>query len=1044
MKNLFVVSLFVCFLSSCSDDLSDAQKSIESNSNKESVALVSGGELTDKELEEKILSHLKKLYQRFSPAKPGFGLTDYSKNDQEDIPKAYAKILMAELTRGSISSLSELNDIGVNAGYWLLNNSDLNADGVQGWGVPIAWDAYGDGSINAAHTEYTITTAIVLDALIEWYLAPVSAPKTQVMQQILDAVEPYLNSAVLSSSGLLPYSLRDVDRKYNTFNPAAYLAGQLQRLSLLVKDVELSERLSSVADMTMLALYQNHLINGETGSWYWYYSIEEHVPNDLPHASYIIDGINTYIENSGRYSDKFDIGQIRSHLHEFVDGSRVRVWPLFRKDVAMSARSYDLGMALYLTCSYPELKNLSKKYIAAVDGYLSESGKYLKYPISEGHVNNFSVNEYEAYLYRGLMTCAKHDDEVLTLPLGRASNISETLTVVADIENSDRVPFALESQDSQLAPLSVKFDSAEKTFDIYRDGEVLARTQNQGIPVAVFDVDGSLVVMARGLSSGEISLQKLGTGYGITKTIEKISDANLIFRAAKWYRGGLYAVLYDSPTAKNYLFKYVLNGDEFFVLDGQPTEIPSLRDPAGSTYEMIPSIYFSESESGISLVGGDLIAEINNDNNFLIERHIPGCSRVVEVLDTKDGPVSLCLKSEESSIQGTYFINGPDGYSWKTIPDQETPWSLGLEGKEVTYFSANNASEYAELLAFDLRRAQQCGWMEFGIDNQEGRVPWSQIYYLNGYLDILYIADRNPFFYKAFKQELSNIRVRLDMEMSLIDSLWERGGYHTKAFTVDRSPALFAVQTARLLLLMERYSAEVVGGVKLNSYHAVKQAVHDLDHHIEEMAFNGELEAWIEEGKPYLRWPTGSAFYFDGTAVPYNHQNEWAYSLLFAKSKDEQCKTPNCSHAKEIINYFLERQSFQGELPRSGIWDYWWGVAREGWSAENRISINKPEFSGDYLKAWISFRSIDVMASLQAKRFDNDATKVKLESSALSLLKHGRVYPFVAFELSRSGVPLFMKKDVALRYSRISSPWELQSSVWALAFLSQQAGTVND
>lgn len=35
----------------------------------------------------------------------------------------------------------------------------------------------------------------------------------------------------------------------------------------------------------------------------------------------------------------------------------------------------------------------------------------------------------------------------------------------------------------------------------------------------------------------------------------------------------------------------------------------------------------------------------------------------------------------------------------------------------------------------------------------------------------------------------------------------------------------------------------------------------------------------MKPGNAHLRWPYGSAFYFDGLAVPYKHQNEWAYAM---------------------------------------------------------------------------------------------------------------------------------------------------------------------
>src|SRR5690606_28257631 len=123
--------------------------------------------------------------------------------------------------------------IGINAGQWLLQHGDENQNGIIGWGVPVAWDAYGDGSINPKDTEYTISTAIAVDALLSWLDFSDADLRAKILDVIERSLEPYLNSSMRTPAGLLPYSLMVSDRRYDTFNPAAYLAGQMQRFSHL-------------------------------------------------------------------------------------------------------------------------------------------------------------------------------------------------------------------------------------------------------------------------------------------------------------------------------------------------------------------------------------------------------------------------------------------------------------------------------------------------------------------------------------------------------------------------------------------------------------------------------------------------------------------------------------------------------------------------------------------------------------------------------------------------------------------------------------------
>src|SRR5690606_7033645 len=100
----------------------------------------------------------------------------------------------------------------------------------------------------------------------------------------------------------------------------------------------------------------------------------------------------------------------------------------------------------------------------------------------------------------------------------------------------------------------------------------------------------------------------------------------------------------------------------------------------------------------------------------------------------------------------------------------------------------------------------------------------------------------------------------------------------SRAFTVDRSPALFAVQTSRLLLVYERYRDLVPNARTLPAVEAVAAASIALAGH-EEVIDRGGIPGWIDAGAVFLRWPRGGKFPYDGVNVPFNHQNEWALGV---------------------------------------------------------------------------------------------------------------------------------------------------------------------
>lgn len=345
------------------------------------------------------------LRARLDPKFPGRGVTDYPGNTSDDVSKAYAMVLKAE-TEWARRTGRPVSELAVASGMFLLEHSDERRDGFPGWGVPIAWDPYGDGSVNPAHTKYTISTGIAIDALLDWAEVDPKAPRARIFNLMIGAARPYLREGALSPSGLLPYSLEAVDRPYDTFNPAAYLAGVMQRLSGFPEAAEIRDSLRAVADKTIEAhLAQRR--STQAGAWYWNYSINENVPNDLAHAGYVIYGLRLYAQEGGKLAGKLDVPAIEKHLADFVGepADRLFAWPMFRQDTNTPARSYDLGMGLYLTCVVGR-PDLTRRYARSLARYRAPEGAYLKYP-PDYNAPALSVREYEAYILLGLSRCAE-------------------------------------------------------------------------------------------------------------------------------------------------------------------------------------------------------------------------------------------------------------------------------------------------------------------------------------------------------------------------------------------------------------------------------------------------------------------------------------------------------------------------------------------------------------------------------------------------------------------------------------------------------------
>lgn len=502
-----------------------------------------------------------------------------------------------------------------------------------------------------------------------------------------------------------------------------------------------------------------------------------------------------------------------------------------------------------------------------------------------------------------------------------------------------------------------------------------------------------------------------------------------IFRASSVGADRLYWIVYDNKRRKNQLIDIKhANESNGFRLD-----LPSFYPPAGDTYEMEAPIFLSgDEDSGFQLIAGSLYAKINGEK--IETQKMTSCDNVIEAIFTPSGPAVLCLAKE--GMGGSYLLGMLDTMHFSPLDmEKGVPWGIAYNEEGIAYVNqANTKEEIAKVFLRDIRNGQQSGVLEFGINNIEGRIPWSQIYYLNGLLDLLLLVDTHKEADAMFGGVANDVLHRIVIEMQALDDLLDmNNGFHTKGFTHDRSAALFAVQTSRLLLLFDRYTEELPNAPVLRNIEKLRHVVFTLSGHIDQLAYDGESSNWMKKGTAHLRWPKCSAFYFDGMAVPFNHQNEWAYSLFnSARIKSVNADVPWLNDPKDMIKFFLERLSNKNGFPTVGKWDYWYGHAYDGWTEKDNRSCNTPAYVGDHGLAWISFRTIDFMSVMSAIDFIPELNDKKILKSAIDAVKFGDVFPFAARSLLANGEKPQIQLPVLERYYRATSPWEISNSPWAL------------
>lgn len=553
-----------------------------------------------------------------------------------------------------------------------------------------------------------------------------------------------------------------------------------------------------------------------------------------------------------------------------------------------------------------------------------------------------------------------------------------------------------------------------------------------GVPIDLKVIEGEYNFAFRKIFGGELFRLTYGpSGQLMSQQAVKLSNVDFpIFRASAVTNGGLYWVVYDNSRRKNYL----IDADNFQEGSSMMLELPTFYPPAGGTYEMEPPVFLTgDNNEGFTIIAGSQHLRI--DEGAIESQRLSECETVIEALFTPKGPAVLCRAIEGKSAP--YLLNVINGSGIEYLDASDgIPWRL-LYAKDDGTFSVRRAKSQRDVLdmfLWDLRNSQQSGLLEFGINNTEGRIPWSQIYYLNGLMDVLLLIDLHRDANAIFSGIAGDLVQRIALEMrSLDDLLGQHMGFHTKGFTHDRSWALFAVQTSRLLLLFDRYQEELQHAPPLKNTEDLRELVLKLDGHIEQLAHEGEEPAWMKKGTAHLRWPRCSPFYFDGMPVPYNHQNEWAYSLFnAARIRGLPHDSPHLDDQRQIIGFFMERLGKDGGFPDINGWYYWYGHAFDGWSEKDDFSCNKPSYPGDRGLAWISFRTIDFMSVLSALDFMSGLDRRRMRDSAFETVKRGDVYPFASRSLLALGLAPQIKISILQRYLRATSPWEISNTPWAL------------
>jgi hypothetical protein len=362
---------------------------------------------------------------------------------------------------------------------------------------------------------------------------------------------------------------------------------------------------------------------------------------------------------------------------------------------------------------------------------------------------------------------------------------------------------------------------------------------------------------------------------------------------------------------------------------------------------------------------------------------------------------------------------GTSGIALNYTVDRDClPFRLRMEDGVPNWSCAKTPIELAEVFKSDIRRVPHGGLGDIGLDNSEGRIAWSLVYYLNSLMHL----DRR---YTPILSSVSNWDVEKLFLFNSLELIAKQGtdtnlGYYSRRYSLSRKPILFALHLGRISQLLS--SGVLLGYVSEN----INEALKILNDEMHSLNRTAEKRIYVH---PYttLGYRKGIDFWADGSNVPYNYISGYVQGFLSTINNPEDYSLDMKNLLSPLIENELKSDSFQ--------WNYWWGYGKNGWASNDLISLNTPDYVGSSGIAHISYRSMDAMAVLRLAKVNPKLVDEKVLLKIRDLVMRGYLLPFVNQEIIGSGVVHKIDRSVALYYGRSASPSELHAQLFALESL---------
>lgn len=645
----------------------------------------------------------------------------------------------------------------------------------------------------------------------------------------------------------------------------------------------------------------------------------------------------------------------------------------------------------------------------------------------------------------------------------RAIAVLATLTLIAnsacvppgvlgcpEVVVTSRTPIPLCFFDTAAHAVTFEFGRARLSGRLVVDGTRPVDLPERTVPLKTLALTGDrMLLVVRELWSGRIHMYSVELSGGTREEVSlPESLRGSLFRQACAYDDQVLLVLYDVHAKRNILLRWVAAAGGKLVRDEHFTSNLTFEVQYGYEYESNiltgrhgKTLYIASAKVCYTYSCGAAAGAKPVLERFVVD----GDVRLLELAASDAGVVGLYHDRQacpggahEENAATPFFLFDLVNRTCLPLPAGITiPFDLRYENGNLRMANLERPSDVSRVFLLDMRQAAGSGLLQAGTNNDEGQVPWAQVYYLNAFIDLLTAWDEEGAA-DAFADIRPLVKVRLDWEMSLLDGLLDDGnpGLWCKVYSMNREPVIWAVQTGKVLLLMKRYLNEAPQPLPLRNFEKLQRMTTALDSHIEVIAVAAAGDPWVKPGRRYLKWPKGTAAPFDGVGIPYNHQDIWATAVTYGLDEDVR-ETESALAARDVIELLLDTEGLITSPPPDYGWRYWWGQARAGWTAEDGVSVNTPVWGRELAIAIPRYCTYDAIGALTVSRLFPELLPQTLLDYFCEGAEQGGLEPFLNRELRRRGREVHLSPTVAYAHLRMDAAPDFRNVVWAYKALQE-------